>query len=110
MRTLSSWPQYLATADESGIQLHQYASASFRADVAGGTVRLAVVTDYPWSGEIAVTVTETPDRPWTLSMRIPGWTRSATLQIGAGEPRAGVGRAIGRSARPATGTPATGSS
>ncbi len=87
MRTLSSWPQYLATADESGVQLHQYASASFRADVAGGTVRLAVVTDYPWSGEIAVTVTETPDRPWTLSMRIPGWTRSATVQIGADEPR-----------------------
>jgi hypothetical protein len=87
MRTLSSWPQYLATADESGVQLHQYASASFRADVAGGTVRLAVVTDYPWSGEVAVTVTETPDRPWTLSLRVPGWTRSATVQIGADEPR-----------------------
>lgn len=86
MRTLSSWPQYLATADEGGVQLHQYASASFRADVAGGTVRLAVDTDYPWSGEIAVTVEETPGRPWTLSLRIPAWTRSATLQIGADEP------------------------
>ncbi len=86
MRTLSSWPQYLATAEEGGIQLHQYASATFRADVAGGTVRLAVETDYPWSGEIAVTVQESPDRPWALSMRIPAWTRSATLRIGSDEP------------------------
>ena len=86
MRTLSSWQQYLATVDEGGIQLHQYATASFRADVAGGTVRLAVETDYPWSGEIAVTVEETPDRPWTLSLRVPAWTRSATLSIGANEP------------------------
>ncbi len=88
MRTLSSWAQYLATADDGGIQLHQYASASFRADVAGGTVRLAVETGYPWSGEVVVTVQETPDRPWTLSMRVPGWTGSATLRIGAGEPSA----------------------
>jgi uncharacterized protein len=86
MRTLSSWPHYLATADEGGIQLHQYASASIRADVAGGTVRLAVETEYPWSGEIAVTVRETPDRPWALLMRIPAWTRSATLRIGSDEP------------------------
>jgi uncharacterized protein len=86
MRTLSAWQQYLATADETGIQIHQYAAGSIQADVAGGTVRLAVDTDYPWSGEIAVTVEETPERPWTLSMRIPGWCRSASVRIGANEP------------------------
>ncbi len=85
MRSLSSWPQYLATADDTGIQLHQYAAASFRADVAGGQVRLAVDTDYPWSGEIAVSVLETPGRPWTLSLRIPSWSRSGALRVGDGE-------------------------
>ena len=31
----SSWPQYLATTDDDGIQIHQYATAEIRADVAG---------------------------------------------------------------------------
>ena len=39
-----------------------------------------------------VTVQETPGRPWALSMRIPAWTRSATLRIGAGEPTPGARR------------------
>lgn len=85
MRLLSSWPGYLATADDAGIQVHQYASGSIRADVAGGQVRLAVDTEYPWAGEIAVTIVETPDRPWTLSLRVPSWSRSATVQVGTGE-------------------------
>jgi DUF1680 family protein len=82
MRLLSSWEQYLATTDRSGIRLHQYADAELRADVAGGTVRLRVDTDYPWSGEVAVTILETPATPWTLTLRIPGWCASASVEIG----------------------------
>ena len=50
MRTLSSWEQYLATADESGVQLHQYATAAIRADVAAARSGWPWSTDYPWGG------------------------------------------------------------
>jgi DUF1680 family protein len=30
-------------------------------------------TDYPWDGRVSVEVRETPDRPWTLTLRRPGW-------------------------------------
>jgi DUF1680 family protein len=83
MRFLSSWPQYLATADAHGVQLHQYATAVVDASVEGGTVRLAVETDYPWDGRVTVTILETPRQPWTLSMRVPGWCRSGTVRYGA---------------------------
>src|SRR4029077_17160117 len=33
MRTFGSWEQYLATADDGGIQLHQYAAAELGADL-----------------------------------------------------------------------------
>jgi len=79
MRLLSSWQQYLATTDEAGVRLHQYASADIRAEVPGGLVRLAVRTDYPWHGRISVRVEETPDQPWTLSLRVPAWCRSAMI-------------------------------
>lgn len=80
MRTLSAWPQYLATADDTGVQLHQYANATVRAS----DVELRVETDYPWDGRVVVHVVRTPDRPWTLSLRVPGWCRAATLSAGDG--------------------------
>ncbi len=86
MRLLSSWEQYLATTDDTGIRIHQYADTELRADVAGGPVRLRVETDYPWSGEVTVTILETPSTPWTLGLRVPGWCRSASVEV------AGTGR------------------
>ncbi len=84
MRFLSSWPQYVATADADGVQIHQYATAEVRASVAGGTVRVATKSSYPWDGTLNLTVLETPEQPWTLSVRIPAWCRSATLRNTAG--------------------------
>jgi DUF1680 family protein len=89
MRTLSALEQYLATSDGAGVQLHQYATADLRAAVPGGEARLAVRTGYPWQGRVTVEVVEAPGRPWTLSLRVPGWCRSATLTgPGTERPRA----------------------
>jgi uncharacterized protein len=95
MRTLSSLEQYLATSDDTGVQLHLFATADLHGQVAGGVVRLAVRTGYPWQGRVAVEVVEAPGRPWTLSLRVPQWSRSATLSgpDGAGPLAAGVGYA-----------------
>ena len=82
MRTLASWAHYLATTDGNGIQLHQYASAEVEATAGGGRVRLQVSTDYPWAGQVRVDVAETPPEPWTLSLRIPGWCKSAAATVG----------------------------
>ncbi|HEV3012585.1 MAG TPA: beta-L-arabinofuranosidase domain-containing protein, partial [Actinomycetota bacterium] len=95
MRLLSSWGQYLATSDDRGIQLHQYATCELQAEVAGGTARLAVQTGYPWHGRVTVRVVQAPDQPWTLSLRVPGWCRSAVLSGpgGAGPLAPGPGTA-----------------
>ena len=85
MRVLSSWPQYLATTDAGGIQVHQFATAEIQAPVADGTARLAMETGYPWDGSVRLTVIEAPPGPWTLSLRVPGWCRSAALRAPGGE-------------------------
>jgi DUF1680 family protein len=85
MRLLSSWQQYLATTDGSGIQLHQYATAEIEAELGAEPVRLAVRTDYPWHGRIEIQVLETPDRPWTLALRVPQWCWSGALTTPDGE-------------------------
>ena len=80
MRILGSWPGYLATRTDAGLQIQQYASTDLAVDVADGRVRLATETDYPWSGTVTVRVVETPDRRWTLSLRVPAWSRNARLE------------------------------
>jgi uncharacterized protein len=93
MRMLASWPHYLASTDDDGVQLHQYAAAEIEADLADGRVRLAIDTGFPWSGVVGVRVLEAPSRPWTLSLRIPAWCRAAGLELVAGESRSTLGEA-----------------
>jgi DUF1680 family protein len=80
MRLLASLHHYLATTSDDGVQLHQYASSTIRAVVpVAGTVELAVETGYPWSGSVIVEVVACGDAEWTLSLRVPGWARSAVV-------------------------------
>ncbi len=82
MRTVSSFGSLLATVDDDGIQIHQYAASTITADLPAGTVDLAVATNYPWEGRIAITVRSTPDRDWNLSLRIPAWCAGAVARTG----------------------------
>jgi uncharacterized protein len=77
MRLLSSWQQYLATADETGVQLHQYATSS----ISTPTFELSVQTAYPWDGKVTVDIVRTPERPWTLTLRVPAWCASASVTV-----------------------------
>jgi DUF1680 family protein len=85
MRTLASLDSYLATTDADGVQLQLYAPSEVAVPMPGGQVRLTVQTDYPWDGRIRVSVHETPDDEWTLSLRVPAWAQGATLTVGGEE-------------------------
>jgi DUF1680 family protein len=79
MRTLASWEQLLATTDDDGVQVQQYADATIRAGVAGGEVRLEARTAWPWDGRVVVEIVEAPPEPWTLTLRRPAWATEATI-------------------------------
>ncbi len=82
MRILSSWPQYLATTDDDGIQVHQFASAEVAAPVRDSLVRIKMLTAYPWDGQVTFSIVDSPDAPWTLSARVPTWCRHASVTSG----------------------------
>jgi hypothetical protein len=91
MRLLASLHQYIATSHAGGVQLHQYTSATIHAIGPNGEpVELAVKTRYPWEGSIEVEVVRSGEEEWTLSLRIPAWAPTATLD---GEPVAPGGYA-----------------
>ncbi|HEY0119103.1 MAG TPA: beta-L-arabinofuranosidase domain-containing protein [Cellulomonas sp.] len=98
-RTVASLGAYLASADDDGVQLHQYAPAAIHADLGNGrTVALRVATGYPEDGHVAVTVDEGPDAPWVLTLRVPAWAAGATVTAGGVTRAAAPGYVIVRRA------------
>jgi DUF1680 family protein len=82
MRLLASVERFVATGDGDGIQLHLPVAAT----ITTGDTRLRVDTEYPWDGDVRVTVETSAPAPWSLSLRVPDWCEGASLQAG-GEDR-----------------------
>ncbi|MFJ2369119.1 glycoside hydrolase family 127 protein [Microbacterium sp. NPDC087665] len=83
-RTFASLAAYLATADDDGVQLHQYAPASVRTTLPDGrVVALDIETGYPVDGSIRVTIVD--DAAFTLSLRVPAWATDAVLRVHSGD-------------------------
>jgi DUF1680 family protein len=95
MRTIASLPQVVATNDPGGVQVHQFATGEIRAAVPGGTATISIATDYPWDGRVQATVVETPATPWTLSLRVPGWSTGAIVRVTGGDASPASGPTIG---------------
>ncbi|MFB8369473.1 glycoside hydrolase family 127 protein [Pseudarthrobacter sp. NPDC055928] len=83
-RTLASLGAYIATKDDQGVQIHQYAASRIQTQLASGLLVLDVDTNYPATGRIKVAVAESPDSPVTLSLRVPAWAQGAILDTGDG--------------------------
>lgn len=78
-RTLASLPAYLYSLDDSTVYVHLYASSELNTRLPNGQpVQLQVETNYPWSGEISLRVSQGRYR---LALRIPGWAGSVDLRV-----------------------------
>ncbi|WP_217616695.1 glycoside hydrolase family 127 protein [Cellulomonas sp. GbtcB1] len=84
-RTVASLAAYVASTDDDGVQLHQYAAGTVAATAGGEPVRLRVGTGYPHDGRVVVSVEEAPSA-WTLTLRVPSWAAGATVDGRAVEP------------------------
>jgi DUF1680 family protein len=89
MRTIASLGGYVATYNDSGIQVQQYIPSTVDTPVGS----LSMATRYPLDGAVEVTVTAVPavpadtavtapgNEPWTLSLRVPAWCRGASVTV-----------------------------
>lgn len=81
-RTFASLAAYIATADDTGVQVHQYASASVRTKLADGrAVAFDLETGYPAEGGIRVSIVGDTAGSWTLALRVPSWARGARVRV-----------------------------
>lgn len=82
MRLMASLGQYFATYDATGLQIHLYGTGTINAKLPSGQdINLTMKSDYPWQGQVELTVQESSNAVWALKLRVPGWCTSAQVSI-----------------------------
>lgn len=84
MRLVSSFGHYLASTSAAGdaLYLHQYAAGDLAGELTDGTFAVRLDTEYPFRGEVRITVTEAPGTEAGLALRIPSWSAKTGLSVG----------------------------
>ena len=75
-RFIPSLPGYVYAVKGDDIYVNLYMSNTSKLDVKGKEVRLSQETNYPWNGDIAITVDEINAGKFDLKLRIPGWVNN----------------------------------
>jgi len=107
VRTIAEVGGYAYGRSEGAIWVNLYGSSTLDTTVARGSrIRLEQKTNYPWDGEIRISVVQCDPVLIGLKLRIPGWARSARLRVD-GKPvdvpvRPGTYATIRRTWRPGT--------
>ncbi len=88
-RTIAGLGRWAYSVSDDTVWIHLYGGNRLQTRLPGGAaVQLTQATDYPWQGQVLVTVNEAPVKDLTLQLRIPAWAQSAWLRVN-GQPWTG---------------------
>jgi len=80
-RLTASMGQYVYSAEDEGVYVHLYISSEAEMEVRGQKVRISQTSEYPWEGDITLTVTPEQEANFTVALRIPGWCWQPRLMV-----------------------------
>jgi len=72
-RFLPSVPGYVYAQNKNDLYVNLFMTSSSTIKLASGSVNIEQQTDYPWNGNIGITVNPAKSGNFTLRLRIPGW-------------------------------------
>jgi DUF1680 family protein len=76
-RTLLMMPTWTYVRGEDGLYVNMFAGSSIKVEkVAGTDVQMVQKTDYPWSGNVGITVNPEKPATFTIYVRVPNRTTS----------------------------------
>lgn len=78
-RFIPSVPGYLYGVKNNNIYVNLFAANTSTIKVAGKDVELEETTEYPWDGDIKITVKKSKAKNANLLIRIPGWVRNQVV-------------------------------
>ncbi len=82
VRTIAGLHGYVYSGSDEGLWVHQYAGSTFDGKLPDGNhLRLTQVTEYPWDGEVAISIESAPGKPVGVMLRIPPWAAGAKVRV-----------------------------
>jgi len=82
VRTIAEVNNYLYSVSDKGLYFNLYGGNNLQTKLADGSaISLNQETNYPWDGNIKVTVKETGAKPYAMFFRIPGWAEGAKISV-----------------------------
>ncbi len=78
-RFIPSLPGYVYAVKDRNIYVNLFLSNSSNLKVAGKQVSLSQQTNYPWDGDITVTVDKNAAGQFAMKIRIPGWLKGQVV-------------------------------
>jgi uncharacterized protein len=81
-RTFASLPGYFYSTSRDGLYVHLYDNSVLDWHLENGLpIKVQQRTNYPWDGDIQLTVKPSEPADFTLHLRIPGWANSAKVTV-----------------------------
>lgn len=75
-RFMASIPGYVYARRDNDLYVNLYVGGTGTIQLDDTAVKINQDTDYPWDGQVKLTVTPETAREFTVALRIPGWARN----------------------------------
>ncbi|MBE2268802.1 MAG: glycoside hydrolase family 127 protein [Anaerolinea sp.] len=98
-RMVANVGAYVLSHSADTLYVHLYNPGSVRASLPGGQVRIEQQTDYPWAGDIQLTVRLDQPAAFSLALRIPDWCPGFQVRVNGSTTGADVQRGYARLTR-----------
>ena len=81
-RTIAKMHGFAYSTSEEGLWVHLYGSNELETELSDGTaLKLIQETDYPWDGNVKITLELAKRAAFVLRLRIPAWATGASVKI-----------------------------
>ncbi|MDP8996268.1 MAG: glycoside hydrolase family 127 protein, partial [Pseudomonadota bacterium] len=80
-RLIGSVGDYFLSHTENEIAFHLYGGIATSVTLKSGKVALREISNYPWSGDIAIEVNPDVAAEFTINLRIPSWCKGAKASV-----------------------------
>src|SRR6266481_9560666 len=81
-RILASLPGYFYSSSSDGVYLHLYDNSQLDWHLENGTaLKVTQKTNYPWDGNIEISVAPAEAADFAFYLRVPGWADSAQVAV-----------------------------
>jgi len=75
LKFLGALPNYIYASDDEGIYINQFIGSDALLNLNGINIQITQRTQYPWNGEVRLTLKLDTPSEFSLYARVPGWAR-----------------------------------